>query len=227
MIASPTDRPAWMRALAAAVQFNDVFTGLPVQAPFTVSIPALKWTALRWQADATYRFSILNAPLVGGSPQLPTGTFTLALASADLTYAALEPRQVTLPLTPAHAPPVLFADYLAPLVLWPTVAFRPPAGETAILARLVSASQASVAGLKARIFDASAPAPPAGVYTRSDAAGQFLVRLPALRRGNTPNPTATLQVQVFDAANTPLTVTPATVTAPIGQTSGFVTLAIP
>jgi hypothetical protein len=38
---------------------------------------------------------------------------------------------------------------------------------------------------------------------------------------------AQLDVQVFDAANTPLTVTPATLPVPIGQLTSFVTLAIP
>jgi hypothetical protein len=222
-----TDTPAWTRDLAAAVQFVDPFTGLPIRVPFSVSIPALRWTALRWDTDATYRFSRVNVPLAGGTPQLPTGTFTLGVTPTSSQYAALEPRQVTLPVAALHPPPVLFADYLVPLSLWPTVAFRVPAGETAVTARLVSSSNQSVAGLKARMFDASSPPPAATVYTRSDAAGQFLIRLPGLRRGNTANPTVTLDVQIFNAANAPLVVTPATLTVPIGQLTGFVTLTIP
>jgi hypothetical protein len=111
--------------------------------------------------------------------------------------------------------------------LWPTVAFRVPAGETAVTARLVSAGNQTVAGLKVRLFDAAAPPPPPNVYTRSDAAGQFLIRLPALRRANVANPTVLLTVQVFDTANAPLLVTPATLIVPIGQATGFVTLGIP
>jgi hypothetical protein len=222
-----TDTPALTRDLAAVVQFADPFTALPIRVPFTVSIPALHWTALRWDTDATYRFSRANAPLVGGKPQLPVGTFTLSVTPTSGTYAALEPRQITLPPAPLHPPPVLAADYLVALALWPTVAFRVPAGETAVTARLVSASNQTVAGLKARLFDAAAPPPPPNVYTRSDAAGQFLIRLPALRRGNVANPTVLLAVQVFDAANVLLVVTPATLTVPIGQATGFVTLGIP
>jgi hypothetical protein len=36
-----------------------------------------------------------------------------------------------------------------------------------------------------------------------------------------------LAVQIFDAANAPLAVTPATLTVPIGLLTGFVTLTIP
>jgi hypothetical protein len=222
-----TDAPTWTRNLAAAVQFVDSFTGLAIRVPFMVSIPALRWNALWWDTDATYRFSLSNVAIVGGVPQLPTGTFTLGITPTNGPYAALEPRQITLPPAPVHPPPVLATDYLVRLIIWPTVAFRVPPGETAVVARLVSTSNQTIAGLKIRLFDAAAPPPPPSVYTRSDAAGQFLVRLPALRRGNAANPMAQLDVQVFDAANTPLTVTPATLPVPIGQLTSFVTLAIP
>jgi len=222
-----TDAPTWTRSLAAVVQFVDPFTGLPIRVPFSVSLPALRWTAQRWDTDATYRFSLPNMPLVGGAPQLPVCTFALSITPAGGPYAALEPRQITLPPAAPHPPPVLAADYLVALALWPTVAFRVPAGETAVTARLVSATNQNVGGLKARLFDAASPPPPPNVYTRSDAAGQFLIRLPALRRGNAANPTALLDVQVFDAANAPIAVTPATLTVPIGQLTGFVTLSIP
>jgi hypothetical protein len=163
-----TDTPAWTRDLAAAVRFVDPFTNLPIPAPFAVSIPALQWTALRWDIDATYRFSLANAPLVGGAPQLPTGLFTLSVTPASPQYAALEPRRITLPVSAPHPPPVFFVDYLVTLTLWPTVAFHVPACETAVTVRLVSATNQSVAGLKARMFDAASPPPPANVYTRSD-----------------------------------------------------------
>jgi hypothetical protein len=209
------------------VQFVDPFTSQPIRTPLSVSIPTLRWTSLRSDTDATYRFSCLNPPLVGGAPHLPAGTFTLGITPANGPYAALEPRQITLPVTASHPPPVLYTDYLVALALWPTVAFRPPPGETSVTAYLVSTSHQSVAGLKVRMFDSSAPPPPPNVYTRSDAAGQFLIRLPALRRGNVANPTALLDVQVFNAANTALAVTPATLTVPVGQLTGFVTLTIP
>jgi hypothetical protein len=220
-----TDTPTLTRTLAAVVQFVDPFTALPIRFPFSVSIPALRWTALWWDTDATYRFSRANVPLAGGVPQLPVGTFALSITPTGGPYAALEPRQITLPPAASHPPPVLAADYLVALALWPTVAFRVPAGETAVTARLVSATNQNVGGLKARLFDAASPPPP-NVYTRSDAAGQFLIRLPALRRGNAADPTALLDVQVFDAANAPIAVTPATLTVPIGQLTGSVTLAI-
>jgi hypothetical protein len=222
-----TDTPAFTRDLAAAVRFVDPFTALPIRGALVVAIPALRWTAVRSDADATYRFSRANTPLVGGAPQLPVGTFALSVTTAGTPYAALEPRQITFPTAPAHPPPVLASDYLVDFALWPTAAFRPPAGETTVTARLVSSSSQNVAGLKVRMFDSASPPPPAAVYTRSDAAGRFLIRLPGLRRGATPNPTAQLTVQVFDASNTPLVVTPATLTVAIGRPAGFVTLGIP
>jgi hypothetical protein len=222
------DAPTWTRNLAAAVQFVDPFTSLPIRAPFAVSIPALQWTALWWDADATYRFSLANVPLVAGAPKMPVGVFMLMVTPAGgPSYAALEPRLITLPVAPTHPPPVVAADYLIQLALWPTAAFRPPAGETAVTAQLISATNQSVAGLKARMFDASVPSPPSNVYTRSDANGEFLIRLPGLQRGNAANPTVVLDVQIFNAANAPIVVTPATLTVPIGQLTGFVTLGIP
>ena len=224
-----TDSPALTRDLAAAVQFFDPFTSLPIRVPFAVSLPALQWTALRWDTDATYRFSLANVLILGGAPNLPTGAFTLR-ASPGLAprYAAAgtAPDYASCDST-APAAGHFDEDYLVALALWPTVAFRVPVGETAVTAHLVSTSNQSVAGLKVRMFDPSAPPPPPNVYTRSDAAGRFLIRLPALRRGNVANPTALLDVQVFNAANTALAVTPATLTVPVGQLTGFVTLTIP
>jgi hypothetical protein len=204
-----------------------------------VRIPALNWQALWWDTDATYRFSLANTPLVGGVPQFPNGVFNLEVDVQDgqnlptLTagnlprgpYAALETRQLTLPPTP-HSPP-LVTDYRVDLTLWPTVAFRPPSGETAVVGGVVSASNQNVAGLKVILLDASVPPPPSPPYTRTDGSGQFLFRLPNLRCGATPNPTSTLNVQVLNAANTPLAVTPPTLTVPTGLVTNFIKLNLP
>ena len=235
-----TDSITLTRDLAVAVRFVDPFTNQPVRAPFSVSIAALNWAAWWVENDATYRFSLANAPLVGGAPQLPVGTFDLELAlpgrenaPADPLgalprgpYADFETRQVTLPLPAPHSPPVP-TDYRVDLALWPTVAFRVPPGETAVVGRVVSASQQFVVGLKVILLDASVPPPPNPPYARSDGAGQFLVRLPGLRRDPAASPTANLSVQLFDPANAPIVVVPAILTVPIGQVTSFIGLNIP
>jgi hypothetical protein len=234
-----TDVPALTRDLAAVVRFLDAFTGEPVRTPLGVRIPALNWAAFWWDADATYRFSLANASLVAGVPQFPIGIFDLEVTEQGYpisttsaegklphwTYAALEACQVTLPPTP-HSPP-LVTDYRVDLPLWPTVAFRPPARETALVGSVVSASSQDVTGLKVILLDASIPPPANPPYTRTDRSGQFLFRLPALRRGAASNPTATLNVQLFDVANTQLAVTPAILTVPIGVVTNFIKLNLP
>ena len=186
-----TDTPMLTHYLAVVVRFVDPFTTRPVPIRFSVSIPALNWSGFWWGLDSTYRFLKSNVPVIGGVPKLPTGTFTLKVdlpgrenappdpptALPRGPYAAFEPRQVTLPPSAQHPPPVLVSDYLVDLTLWPTVSFTVPAGETAAVGQIVSSSAQSVAGLKVIVFQGAAPA--AGTpYTRTDAAGQFLYRLP-------------------------------------------------
>ncbi|HEY3857293.1 MAG TPA: hypothetical protein VGO67_23155 [Verrucomicrobiae bacterium] len=230
-----TDPPAFTSDLAAAVRFLDAFTGQPVRAPLAVRIPALDWQALRWDADSTYRFSLVNTPLVGGAPQFPSGVFDLEVDAQDSQgssaqnttsgpYAALETRQLTLPPTP-HSPP-LVTDYRVDITLWPTVAFRPPPGETAVVGTVVSATNQNVTGLKVILLDSALPPPPIPPYTRTDGLGQFLFRLPNLRSGPTPNATSTLNVQVLNAGNSTLITNPTTLTAPIGFVTNFVKLNI-
>jgi len=233
-----TDSVAMTNDLAAAVRFLDAFTQQPVRTPLSVSIPALNWQALWWESDATYRFSLSNTPLVGGVPQFPNGVFNLQVtlpasqiqasgSSSRGPYAALETRQLKLPPTP-HSPP-LASDYRVDLTLWPTVAFRPPAGETAVSGTVVSASNQNVVGLKVILLDSLVPPPPAPPYTRTDSSGQFLFRLPNLKLPTppTPNPTSTLNVQLLNAANATLVATPSTLTVPIGIVTNFIKLSVP
>jgi hypothetical protein len=225
--------------LGVVVRFVDPFTNRPVSVPLSVSIPALRWSALWWESDSTYRFSKSNVPVIAGVPQLPTGTFALKVdlpgrendppdpptALPRGPYAAFEPRQVTLPPAAPHAPPVLVSDYLVDLTLWPTVAFTVPAGETAVVGQIVSSTAQSVVGLKVIVFRGATP--PAGTpYTRTDAAGQFLYRLPGLKR-SVGSLTASLGIQVFTEANAPLAVTPSTFPIPIGQVTRNLTFNVP
>jgi hypothetical protein len=233
-----TDIPTLTHYLGVVVRFVDPFTNRPVQVQFSVSIPALKWLALWWGSDSTYRFSKSNVPVIGGVPQLPTGKFDLKVdlpgrendppdsptALPRGPYAAFEPRQVTLPAVAPHPPPVLVSDYLVDLTLWPTVAFTVPAGETAVVAQIVSSTGQSVAGLKVLVFQGASP-PPGTPYTRTDSAGQFLYRLPDLKR-KVGALTASLGIQVFSVANTPLAVTPSTLSLPIGQVMRNLTLSV-
>ncbi len=236
-----TDTPALTRYLAVVVRFVDPFTNQPVPVQFSVSIPALRWSALWWGSDSTYRFSKSNVPVIGGVPQLPTGTFELKVdllgrendppdpptALPRGPYAAFEPRQVTLPPAAPHPPPVLVSDYLVDQTLWPTEAFTVPAGETAVVGHFVSSTAQSVVGLKVLVFQGASP--PAGTpYTRTDAAGQFLYRLPDLKR-KVGALTASLGIQVFNVANAPLTVTPSTFPTPIpiGQVTRNLSFNVP
>jgi hypothetical protein len=236
-----TDTPVLTHYLGVVVRFVDPFTNRPVPVQFSVSIPALRWSALWWGSDSTYRFSKSNVPVIGGVPQLPAGTFDLKVvlpgrendppdpptALPRGPYAAFEPRQVTLPPAAPHPPPVLVSDYLVELTLWPTVAFTVPAGETAVVGQIVSSSAQSVVGLKVLVFQGATP--PAGTpYTRTDAAGQFLYRLPDLKR-KVGALTASLGIQVFSVANAQLAVTPSTFPSPvpIGQVTRNLTFNVP
>jgi hypothetical protein len=66
--------------------------------------------------------------------------------------------------------------------VWPTVALRPPIGETAIRARLTSPTAQPVAGVTVQMWPGASLAPPPGTpITRTDANGDFLVRFPLLK----------------------------------------------
>jgi hypothetical protein len=249
-----TDIPLSRRDLAVVVRFVDGFTGQPVRFPLSVSIrqftgidprkltstPGGKWIALWSDADATYRFSLPNLPLTAGSAQLPAGTFNLLVTTTDGVnlyanppiapphgpYSALMPLQVTIPPTAAHPSPVLASDYLVELPLWPTAAFHVPDGETAVSGWVVSAGRTNVAGLKLKLFESNI-GPSGEPWASTDSAGQFLYRLPNLTRPAGPNPQATLNVEMVDQANAPLTVAPETLTVAIGKTLGLVQFMVP
>jgi hypothetical protein len=121
---------------------------------------------------------------------------------------------------------VLASDYLVELPLWPTPAFRVPEGETAISGWVVSAGSTNVAGLKLKMFESNT-GPSGEPWASTDSAGQFLYRLPNLPRPAGPDPQATLDVEMVDQANAPLTVAPATLTVSIGKPTSLVQLLVP
>jgi hypothetical protein len=245
-----TDTPGGSRDLAVVVRFVDGFTRQPLSLPLSVSIPGFagvdpklltslasgKWVA-RWSdADATYRFSLPNLPTINGSPELPRGTFDLLVTTAagvnvyanppavlpGSPYASATRLQVTIPPVAPHPPPVLASDYLVELPLWPTAAFRVPDGETAISGWVVSASTANVVGLKLRLSP-SRTGPAGQPWIGTDGAGQFLYRLPGLRR----TAGSAIAVEVVDPSNAPLTVAPATLTITIGTLNRLERLMVP
>jgi len=186
--------PPLVRRLGAVLRFADAYTGQPVRVPLVVTIPALGWTALRIERDATYRFSTSN------QPPPPAAPYSVTVEAPGGEYTALEPVAVTLPRPPvAHPPPVRFNDYLVQPdpKLWPTRAARAAPGETVIIGRLVNnASGAAMAAHKVVLFQgAVAPAEP---YARTDSNGDFIYRLPGLK---TQTALVNLNVEVRNPAN--------------------------
>jgi hypothetical protein len=243
--AQPKDVPSSQRDLAAAVRFLDGFTLQPVELQFFVSIAAGAsipggaggWIGSWAPSDATYRFSLANPPTVGGVPQMPTGTVNLAVTTLDGVslysqppsatppgpYILTVPPQVTLPA--ASPPSVLASDYLTELPMWPTAAFSVPVGETAVSGWVVSAGAAVVSALRLKLLQQGGPS--GEPWATTDGAGQFLVRLPDVKRPAGSNPTVTLTVEMVDQAGATLSVAPSTLTVPVGTVTRFVRLLIP
>jgi hypothetical protein len=237
-----SDTLDWRRDLAVVVRFVDGFTGQPVRDRFQVSIPKFAVNSAGWwsESDATYRFSLPNLELKDGVPEMPSGTFSLTVMSSDgvnlysdppqappkSSYAALMQLQVTIPPVAAHQPPVLATDYLVELPLWPTASFRVPAGETAVLGWIVSAGRTSVAALKLKLLQLNTGAS-GEPWVSTDAAGQFLYRLPNLARPAGPDPQVTLTIEMVDQMNRPLTVAPSSLTISFGKLSGPLRFTVP
>jgi hypothetical protein len=176
-------RPVLQRTLSAVYWFYDVFfyppddRVRPISAQLDVTIPELRWQALRSDDDLTYRFSALTL-----TQPAPVGTnLAVQVVASQGDFVSFEPILLSLPL-PLSAPPSR-ADFLLPTPLWPTVAFRPPAGETAIRGQIQSATMQPVADLKVEMWPGPDATPPAGTpYTRTNATGDFLYRFPWLKR---------------------------------------------
>jgi hypothetical protein len=211
-----TDTPLWQRSLSAVYCFYDAFyypVGAaippdptpPITSPLTVSIPVLSWQAFAAD-DFTYRFSALTLTLPA-----PTGTnLGVEVTALDGDYVSFNPIQVTLPL-PLSSPPTR-ADFLLPTPLWPTVAVRPPAGETAVRGFITSPTSQSVANLKVEMWLGGGPAP-GSPFTFSNANGDFLFRFP-LTKG-TPGQTVSANIQLAGGA---IPVTPAALSMTLGVT---------
>ena len=206
--------PLLRRSLAAVFRFYDAFyfpiddRTPPIDAALEVAIPSLGWTALRNEADATYRFSALTL-----EQPVPSGpALAVQVVSARGDYVSFEPIVLTLPR--AVSTPPRRSDYLIALPLWPTTAFRPPGFETAVYGRILSPTAQPVSDLRVRAWTGGAPLPPPGSpYTRSNAQGEFLFRFPLLK--GAAGRTESISLQLADGA---VAVAPTSVLITRGQT---------
>lgn len=169
------------RTLAAVFRFYDAFhfpvgdTTPPIGSPLEVTIPELRWTALRVEQDATYRFS---APtLTGPSPAGVNLDVQVRALNGD--YISFDPIALTLPRP--LSTPVQRADFLILQPLWPTTAMRPPSTETAVRGQIRSASAQPVVGLTVEMWPGPPVPPPGTPSTRSNATGEFVFRFPRLK----------------------------------------------
>jgi hypothetical protein len=185
--------------LSAAVRFLDHFTGAPVRAPLAVRadrlpaaarLPPVPWTAHRARVDATYRFQVANETVP------PAGAIAVTIEAPSREYAAFEPLTLNLPLVPPpHPPPVQPGDFLVEHPLWPTRAFRIPAGETAVVGTVRSGGANPIDRLRLRLWTGGG-LPPAAPYAYTDALGEFVFRLPRLVTAAGPPVVTTAQLDV-------------------------------
>ena len=186
--------------LGAAVVFEDAFTGRTIDVPIDVEartlptgvgMPRLPGRAVRGRNDAAYRLMVTNNTV------MPVGVVPLEVEIPGRQYHNFEPLQVgPLPL-PLTAPRPLVSDVMVRHPLWPTRTFRLPAGETAIVARVVSAGANPVAGLKVTVWPAALPMP-VRPYAYTDPDGQLVYRLPELKSvsGGVVSTTTSMQIDV-------------------------------
>jgi hypothetical protein len=206
--------PLLQRTLSAVYRFYDAFffpiddTTPPIPSPLGVSIPALNWGALRADDDLTYRFSALTF-----TQPVPSGVnLAVQVVSAVGDYVNFEPILLTLPL-PVSAPPKA-SDFLSHRPLWPTVGFRPPAGETAVRGYITSPAAQPVTSLRVEMWPSPGSTPPPGTpYTFSNANGDFLFRLPLLK--GRPGTTTSFEIRLDSGA---VAVSPASVSIVLGVT---------
>jgi len=205
------DRPRVRHRLGVALRFVDMFTARPVDVPLDVraeTLPApppppppplqaprrpdLPWRAVCRLDDATYRLMVTD-PV-----ELPAGTIPVRVDASGGEYVNFEPFNVALPRPHlAHPPTPDRSDYLVQRVLWPTRRARLEPGETALIGHVVTGGVNPIAALRVRL-SAIGPVPPTP-YTYTDDRGEFVFRLPTLKRqvvGAMVTATAALNIEM-------------------------------
>jgi hypothetical protein len=187
--------------LGASVLFVDAFTSKPVDVPLdvraetlptVVGMPTLPWRAIRGPNDDTYRFFVTNAVV------MPIGPIGVTVTTPGDEYVNFEPLGVLLPRPfVAHPPTPARSDFVVQHILWPTRTLKLPAGETAIVARLVQGGVTQIAALKITVWLDGLPMPVAP-YTYSNERGECVYRLPDLKtvNGGVITSTAALRIDV-------------------------------
>jgi hypothetical protein len=223
-------RPFIHHRLGVVLRFIDVFTGGPIDALLDVQAPALPlpppparppnvpWRAVRMPEDATYRF------LASGGESLPAGSIDVVVTDAVGAYVDFEPLSVSLPRPLANPPTPERSDFLVIHPLWPTRRSARVAGETAVVGRIVSAGAlASVDRLRIRLGPSPLPAQP---HAYTDRHGDFLFRLPGLKRkvvGTVVTSTVSLDVDILEPPTFTTSVTPTSpafpFVIPLGETT--------
>jgi hypothetical protein len=189
-IDDPNSYDHWFsHRLGVVIRFFDVFTGRTIDHPLNVTVPSQGWNAVHRRTDSTYRFLFTNE-------MVPAGNFTIEIESITQEYAHHLPLLVTLPVVPS-TPPVR-SDYIVTHPLWPTRNFAIPAGESAVVGRIVSGSASATDNMQIRLFEhgtSSAAAP----IAFSDDNGEFSYRLPWHRQqvaGTVISPPPAIDIQI-------------------------------
>jgi hypothetical protein len=214
---APYVAPVFQRTLLAVFQFYDAFFDasddrtLAITSPLEVSIPNLGWIAFRAD-DFTYRFSArtLTQSAPGGSQ------LTVQVVAPGGDYVSFE--KITLPALPLPPPnpprPPRRGDFVFQLPLWPTLAVRPPGGETAVHGYIWNNTAQPLAAVKVEMWPGAAPAPPPNTpYTLSNASGDFLYRFPLLK--GTPGDARAMNIRLNGGA---VSVLPNSLNIVLGQT---------
>lgn len=228
MTAPLSSAPQIRHHLAAAIRFEDVFTGQPTEGeldvrvdtlPVVANMPRQPWQASR-ASDGTYRF------FVSQNTAMPVGPLTVTVTAPNREYENYQPFVLTLPL-PWAGPFPARSDFVVRRGIWPTRQLRLQPGETGVTGRVVDATGTPVPGLRVRMAEAPAPIAAAvpATYTASD--GSFLVRLPGLRSMTgsppvaAPRTTASLVIELLTSAMVVVNPTspPFPVTTTIGRVS--------
>ncbi len=174
----PLATPHLRWRLLVALRFRDVFTGDVLAQALAIATPTPLLKVVRGASDATWRLIFdVQHPLPASLPPV------LPLTVTDPSGAYLDAEPLTVPRAgPAlvHMP-VMRNDYLIDHDLYPTRLATLATTATTVVGRLIDGGGRALAGRRIQIAAGGAvqPSTPAAF---SDAAGEFVVRLPGIIR---------------------------------------------